>query len=127
MYESAGYGSLYSNDVFIAGVNQFVQAAISKGQLSTDNKMWCSCSKCKNRQFIYIRMLEEHLYKYGFTPDYYNWTLHGEELASTTYINDNTDIPGPSTYHNFEMFTMLEMISMRKKATISMKKKGILH
>ncbi|CAM8925848.1 unnamed protein product [Rhodiola kirilowii] len=101
MYEAAGDGSSYSNDVFIAGVNQFVKTAVSNRHLSSDNKMRCPCMKCKNRQFIYIRMLEEHLYKYDFTPNYYNWMLHGEDLAPITYGDPCTDIPGPSTNHTF--------------------------
>ncbi|KAL9683795.1 hypothetical protein QQ045_021220 [Rhodiola kirilowii] len=99
MHEDAIHGSSYGNDVFIARVNQFVKIAVSNRHLSSDKKMRFPCTKCKNRRFIYIRMLEEHLYKYGFTPNYYNWTLHGEDLV--TYEDPCTDIPGPSTNHTF--------------------------
>ncbi|CAM8902867.1 unnamed protein product [Rhodiola kirilowii] len=99
MYEAAIHGSAYSNYVFIAGVNQFVETAVSNGHLSSNNKMRCPCTKCKNRRFIYIRMLEEHLYTYGFTPNYFNWPLHGEDLV--TNGDPCIDIPGPSTNHTF--------------------------
>ncbi|KAL9668530.1 hypothetical protein QQ045_006064 [Rhodiola kirilowii] len=81
MYEARAHGESYTNAVFIAGVNNFIETAVSKGYLASNNTMRCPCTKCKNRRFINIRMMEEHLYKYGFTPNYFNWTLHGEDLA----------------------------------------------
>ncbi|CAM8999036.1 unnamed protein product [Rhodiola kirilowii] len=101
MYETRADGESYSNDVFIAGVNNFVQIAVSNGYLSNDNTMRCPCTKCKNRRFINITMLEEHLYKYSFTPKYYNWTLHDEDLADITYANACPNLPDLSTADPF--------------------------
>ncbi|CAM8923732.1 unnamed protein product [Rhodiola kirilowii] len=101
MYESRAHGESYSNDVFIVGVNKFVQTAVSNGYLSNDNTMRCPCTKCKNRRFINIRMLEEHFYKYGFTLKYYNWTLHGEDLAEITYAYACPNVLDPSTVDPF--------------------------
>ncbi|CAM8882328.1 unnamed protein product [Rhodiola kirilowii] len=42
-------------------------------------------------------MMEEHLYKYGFTPDYFNWTVHGEDLVEMEYVNNYSTIPHPIT------------------------------
>ncbi|CAM8959030.1 unnamed protein product [Rhodiola kirilowii] len=86
MYEARAPGESYTNDVFIAGVKNFIETAMSKDFLASDNTIRCPCTKCKNRRFINIRKMEEHLYKYGFTPKCFNWTLHGEDLAETNKI-----------------------------------------
>ncbi|CAM8943456.1 unnamed protein product [Rhodiola kirilowii] len=97
MYEERAHGESYTNDVFIAGVNNFIETAVSKGFPTSDNTIHCPCTKCKNRRFINIRMMEEHLYKYGFIPNYFNWTLHDEDLAEMQYVNTYPTIPHPST------------------------------
>ncbi|CAM9000392.1 unnamed protein product [Rhodiola kirilowii] len=97
MYEEWAHGESYTNDVFIAGVNNFIQTAEANGFIDNDNKIRCPCMRCKNRRFINKRMMEEHLYKYGFTPDYFNWTLHGEDLVETEYVNNYSTVPHPIT------------------------------
>ncbi|KAL9690324.1 hypothetical protein QQ045_010721 [Rhodiola kirilowii] len=97
MYEARAHGELYTNDVFIAGVNNFIETVVSKGFLVSDNTIHCPCRKRKNWRFINIRMMEEHLYKYDFTPNYFNWTLHDEDLAEMQYVNTCPTIPEPTT------------------------------
>ncbi|KAL9661570.1 hypothetical protein QQ045_026394 [Rhodiola kirilowii] len=97
MYESSTHGEAYSNDSFIAGVNNFIETAVAKGFLASDNTIRCPCTKCKNRRFINLRMMEAHLYKYGFTPNYFNWTLHGEDLVEMEYVNSYPIMPQPIT------------------------------
>ncbi|KAL9672200.1 hypothetical protein QQ045_028450 [Rhodiola kirilowii] len=104
MYETRAHGESYTNDVFIAGVKIFIESAVSKGYLASDNTIRCPCSKCKNWRFINIRMMEEHLYKYGFTPDYVNWTLHGKDLLEIEYENTSATILDPSTYEQINDF-----------------------
>ncbi|CAM8903307.1 unnamed protein product [Rhodiola kirilowii] len=41
--------------------------------------------------------MEEHLYKYRYTPNYFNWTLHSEDLAEMQYVNTCLTIPEPTT------------------------------
>ncbi|CAM8891125.1 unnamed protein product [Rhodiola kirilowii] len=97
MYESSTHGEAYSNDSFIAGVNNFIETVVAKGFLASDNTIRCPCTKCKNRRFINLRMMEAHLYKYGFTPNYFNWTLHGEDLVEMEYVNSYPIMPQPIT------------------------------
>ncbi|CAM9000938.1 unnamed protein product [Rhodiola kirilowii] len=97
MYEARAHGESYTNDVFIAGVNNFIESAVSKDFLASDNTIRCPCTKCKNRRFINLTMMEEHLYKYGFTPNYVNWTLHDEDLVDIQYENNSATMPDPST------------------------------
>ncbi|CAM8978357.1 unnamed protein product [Rhodiola kirilowii] len=97
MYEESAHGESYTKDYFIAGVKNFIEAAVAKGFLASDNTIRCPCTKCKNRRFINIRMMEAHLYIYGFTPNYFNWTLHGEDLVEMEYVNLSQNMPQPIT------------------------------
>ena len=39
----------------------------------------CPCKMCKNQKdFSSIKSLHDHLYKWGFMPNYFVWTKHGE-------------------------------------------------
>ncbi|CAM8929118.1 unnamed protein product [Rhodiola kirilowii] len=99
MYEWGANGESSTNDVFIAGVNNFIETAAAKGFVANDNSIRCPCTKCKNKRFIKVRMMEAHLYKYGFTPNYFNWTLHGEELAEMQYANTVPTVPEPTGFY----------------------------
>ncbi|KAK9138257.1 hypothetical protein Sjap_008851 [Stephania japonica] len=39
----------------------------------------CPCRKCGNEKYFDLETVELHLMNYGFVPDYYCWTKHGEE------------------------------------------------
>ncbi|KAL9675020.1 hypothetical protein QQ045_003219 [Rhodiola kirilowii] len=101
MYNMRVPGESYNNDDFMAGVRTFIETAISRGQLSENNFLRCACSKCKNKKFLPYFLVEEHLYKFGFLPNYFNWTLHGEDLASRTYVEPNADISYSPTTSNY--------------------------
>ncbi|KAL9689995.1 hypothetical protein QQ045_010388 [Rhodiola kirilowii] len=36
--------------------------------------------------------MEAHLYKYDFTPNYFNWTLHGEDLNEDITVQDTEKV-----------------------------------
>jgi hypothetical protein len=40
--------------------------------------MFCPCSDCGNRKRKTRKVMEEHLCKFGFTPNYTQWVYHGE-------------------------------------------------
>ena len=42
----------------------------------------CLCRKCSNGKFHVCDTVREHLYRFGFTPNYYNWTYHDEQFIS---------------------------------------------
>jgi hypothetical protein len=39
---------------------------------------FCPCSECENKKIKTRKVMGEHLYKYGFTPNYTRWVYHGE-------------------------------------------------
>ncbi|CAM8991494.1 unnamed protein product [Rhodiola kirilowii] len=101
MYNMRVYGESYNTEEFMAGVCGFIETAISRGQLSENMLLCFFCSKCKNKKFLGYLVVEEHLYKYGFLPNYYNWTLHGEELIDNAGSHSRlpqmlADLAGPN-------------------------------
>ncbi|CAM8879644.1 unnamed protein product [Rhodiola kirilowii] len=100
MYDMRVPGKSYNNETFMVGVRGFVETAVARGQLDSNKLMRCPCSKCKNKKYPEIGKVEEHLYKYGFVPNYYNWLLHGEDLAPITYAPVNDGYVSPDFDQN---------------------------
>jgi hypothetical protein len=40
--------------------------------------MWCPCSSYENRKRKTKKVIGQHLWKFGFTPNYTQWVYHGE-------------------------------------------------
>jgi len=40
--------------------------------------MWCPCSRYANNKWKIKTVMGQHLFDYGFMPNYTRWTLHGE-------------------------------------------------
>ncbi len=72
----------YMNSAFMAGVNEFLQFAFS-GKESEMIK--CPCRKCNNRFYRIELKVREHLFRYGFTPNYYIWHCHNEQYDSNLH------------------------------------------
>jgi hypothetical protein len=62
---------------YIKGMSGFLQVAESNRPLS--GFIICPCKKCKNeKDYSSIKSLHDHLFKWGFMPNYFVWTKHGE-------------------------------------------------
>ncbi|CAM8999975.1 unnamed protein product [Rhodiola kirilowii] len=83
MYNRRDPGQSCNNATFMWGVRNFIKVAIARGKLSTE--MRCPCKHCKNKKCHDAGTVENHLYKSGFTPNYYNWTYHNEARVDDTY------------------------------------------
>ncbi|KAL9687272.1 hypothetical protein QQ045_031671 [Rhodiola kirilowii] len=83
MYNRRDEGKSYNNETFMWGVRNFIEVAIARGELP--NEMRCPCKHCKNKKCHVVGTVENHLYKSGFTPNYYNWTYHSEVRVDETY------------------------------------------
>ncbi|KAL9668333.1 hypothetical protein QQ045_002713 [Rhodiola kirilowii] len=83
MYNRRDKGKTYNNDTFMLGVTNFIETAIARGELPTE--MRCPCKQCKNKKCYVTGTVENHLYRSGFTQNYYNWTYHGEQRVDEEY------------------------------------------
>ncbi|KAL9667674.1 hypothetical protein QQ045_002038 [Rhodiola kirilowii] len=111
MYNQRVTDQSYNNDAFNQGVGVFIQTAYANGHIFEGSMIRCPCSKCKHNKFIKVQESERHLFTFEFVGDYYNWTLHGEEIAHTSYpayqhhLNENDtsfmDQQMPDYVHQF--------------------------
>jgi len=63
-------------DEWIQKTNDFLEGAW--GQAEGASVLWCPCRSCANKKRKTKKVMGQHLCKYGFTPDYTQWILHGE-------------------------------------------------
>ena len=68
-------------DEYIAGVEQFLQFAKAFPHYMDGTKIKCPCVKCHNVKYYPEVEVTYHLYSRGFTPNYYQWTAHGELVS----------------------------------------------
>ena len=73
----------------------FVRAAFANGQKLS----WCPCVRCDNYNMRDQLEMSKHLKKFGFTPGYMVWTLHGEsaQRARAEVVRHRTDEYGTGT------------------------------
>jgi len=62
---------------FEVGLGEFISYTIQQPGTS-NGKIRCPCSKCKNLDHLYPDEVIVHLHKKGFKPGYWYWTCHGE-------------------------------------------------
>jgi hypothetical protein len=51
----------------------------------------CSCSKCANRKRKSKKVMVEHVWKNGFTPDYTRWILNGEAHRTREVVRQHVE------------------------------------
>jgi hypothetical protein len=62
---------------YIKGLSGFLQVA--KSNKPSSGFITCPCKKCKNeKDYSSIKSLHDHLFNWGFMPNYFVWTKHGE-------------------------------------------------
>ena len=82
MYNKNLPGCRELTDEFRTGLELFLDFASSKYEFMDGNKLRCPCKKCGNGKFLVCYKVRKHLCRFGFTPNYYNWTSHGEPFIS---------------------------------------------
>ena len=60
---------------WIEKTNNFLETAWGQAGVSV---MWCPCSRYANNKWKIKTVMGQHLFDYGFMPNYTRWTLHGE-------------------------------------------------
>ncbi|WJX83939.1 hypothetical protein P8452_66562 [Trifolium repens] len=79
MYDRVNSNRFGLKDSFLSGVGEFVNKAMEQAQFLNHGVIRCPCVNCKCIDLKTPREVKHHLYKYGFLPNYYIWTEHGEE------------------------------------------------
>ncbi|CAA7018778.1 unnamed protein product [Microthlaspi erraticum] len=70
---------------FAKGFEEFMAFATRQELAMESGKIYCPCPTCRNRRFVYIKTVWNHIYRSGFMPGYKIWYSHGEseEMAYT--------------------------------------------
>ncbi|XP_057999061.1 uncharacterized protein LOC131177905 [Hevea brasiliensis] len=66
------------NPEFVKGLEAFIKFACSKPEFMDASKIRCPCKKCINRKYLNVDDVTLHLMRWGFRPNYHEWTTHGE-------------------------------------------------
>ena len=85
MYNKNLPGRWGLTDEFHIELELFLNFASIKYDFMDGNKLICQCKKCSNGKFLDIDKVREHLCRFEFIPNYYNWAcpcepfIHDEE------------------------------------------------
>ncbi|XP_058003976.1 uncharacterized protein LOC131180645 [Hevea brasiliensis] len=71
------------NPEFVKGLEAFIKFACSKPKFMDGSKIRCPCKKCINRKYLPVDDVQLHLLRWGFRPNYHEWTAHGESMISS--------------------------------------------
>ena len=67
-------------EVFLGGINAFLQFACSQADYEERQTLLCPCARCKNVKQRDAKVVSRHLFLYGFKGNNYVWTSHGEKI-----------------------------------------------
>ncbi|KAF3544320.1 hypothetical protein DY000_02009679 [Brassica cretica] len=68
------------SEVFLGGINAFLQFACNQADYVERQTLLCPCARCANVKQRDAKVVSRHLFLYGFKGNYYVWTSHGEKF-----------------------------------------------
>lgn len=68
---------------FLQGVEEFIDFACQQPNYLNEGVIKCPCKLCKNARRRTPNEVNVHIRQKGFTPGYWYWTSHGEEVPQT--------------------------------------------
>ncbi|CAK8532567.1 unnamed protein product [Lathyrus sativus] len=90
---------------FVNGVDEFIKKAKMQLNVERDGGIRCPCNKCMCVPVLSEGDVRFHLYKYGFQPNYWYWTDHGEKAPRI----DSTNVPISSRHvDNEDHFELMQ-------------------
>ncbi|CAJ2663237.1 unnamed protein product [Trifolium pratense] len=73
---------------FLQGLEEFLDFACQQPQYLNEGVISCPCKQCKNERHLTLKEVNIHIRQKGFTPGYWYWTSHGEEVPQTNLVVD---------------------------------------
>ncbi|KAF2594932.1 hypothetical protein F2Q70_00043926 [Brassica cretica] len=68
------------SEVFLGGINAFLQFACNQADHEERQTLLCPCARCKNVKQRDAKVVSRNLFLNGFNGNYYVWTSHGEKF-----------------------------------------------
>ena len=82
MYDRCYSGRRGLKESFVLGVEEFVRVVRQSRYFELEGGIRCPCIKCDCTRILTDEIVKVHLYKKGFIPNYWIWTLHGEDMPA---------------------------------------------
>ncbi|KAK2353403.1 hypothetical protein QL285_091028 [Trifolium repens] len=83
MYNRRNVGRRGYTVEFLQGLEEFLDFACQQPQYLNEGVISCPCKQCKNERHLTLKEVNVHIRQKGFTPGYWYWTSHGEEVPQT--------------------------------------------
>ncbi|CAI8607789.1 unnamed protein product [Vicia faba] len=80
MYNRRTVGRKGFTPEFLQGLKEFLSFTCQQPQYLNEGLISCPCKLCKNERRLTPKGVNAHLRQKGFTPGYWFWTSHGEEV-----------------------------------------------
>jgi len=80
MYDHCYSGRRGLKESFVVGVEEFIRTTRRSRYFELEGEIRCPCIKCDYTRILTDEIVKVHLYKKGFIPNYWIWTLHGEDM-----------------------------------------------
>ena len=69
---------------FVEGVDKFVDFSLQHPTYNDNDKISCPCIRCSNKRYLDVDTVKVHLYRKEFTPNYFEWICHGEDVIGSS-------------------------------------------
>ena len=93
MYDRCYSGRWGLKESFVLGVEEFVRVARQSRYFELEGGIRCPCIKCDCTRILTDEVVKVHLYKKGFIPNYWIWTLHGEDMPAIDLHEGDNYVP----------------------------------
>ncbi|KAI5422215.1 hypothetical protein KIW84_045612 [Lathyrus oleraceus] len=88
MYNRRTVGRKGFTPEFLQGLKEFLNFACQQPQCLNEGVISCPCKLCKNERCLTPKGVNAHVRQKGFTPGYWYWTSHGEEVPQMNFDVD---------------------------------------
>jgi len=115
MYDRCYNGRRRLKDSFVIGIEEFVQTTRQSKYFELEGGIRYLCIKCDCTRILTNEIVKVHLYKKGFIPNYWIWTLHSEDMPHV-YLHEGDNFVLRYDVRTFWMEQLCDMEEMLNNA-----------
>ena len=115
MYDHCYSGRRGLKESFVVGVEEFIRTTRRSRYFELEGEIRCPCIKCDYTRILTDEIVKVHLYKKGFIPNYWIWTLHGEYMPIVD-LNEGDNFVLRDGVHTAEMEQLCDKEEMVNNA-----------
>jgi len=115
MYDRCYSGRRGLKKSFVLGVEEFVQVVTQSRYFELEGGIRCPYIKCDCTRILTYEVVKCTFIKKGFIPNYWIWTLHGEDML-VIYLHEGDNYVPRDGVHIVEMEQLCDMEEMVNNA-----------